>query len=93
MTISRHTKRWRSRRVGRRTLWTGEQQARWPIAPPAVFRGQAWAKRRLIFRPMGNILVQKERESMLGVVENPDLDSLVQKARTRLQRVIEALGG
>jgi len=30
---------------------------------------------------------------MLGVVENPDLDSLVQKARTRLQRVIEALGG
>ena len=30
---------------------------------------------------------------MLGVVQNPDLDSVAQEARTRLQRVIEALGG
>lgn len=30
--------------------------------------------------------------SMLGVVENPKLDPAAQEARTRLQRVIEALG-
>lgn len=30
--------------------------------------------------------------SMLGVVENPKLDPIAQEARTRLQRVIEALG-
>ena len=30
--------------------------------------------------------------SMLGVVENPKLDPISQEARTRLQRVIKALG-
>lgn len=30
--------------------------------------------------------------SMLGVVENPKLDPIAQEARTRLQRLIEALG-
>ena len=30
--------------------------------------------------------------SMLGVVENPKLDLIAQEARTRLQRLIEALG-
>ena len=30
--------------------------------------------------------------SMLGVVESPELDPIAREARTRLQRVIEALG-
>jgi len=29
---------------------------------------------------------------MLDVMENPDLDPVAQEARTRLQRVVEALG-
>jgi len=31
--------------------------------------------------------------SMLGVVENPELDPVAHEARTRLQRVIDALAG
>jgi len=31
--------------------------------------------------------------SMLGVVENPELNPVADEARSRLQRVIEALGG
>ena len=29
---------------------------------------------------------------MMDVMENPDLDPVAQEARTRLQRVVEALG-
>ena len=41
----------------------------------------------------GSVVSIVDPLSMLGVVENPDLESVAQEARTRLQRVIEALGG
>lgn len=39
----------------------------------------------------GSVVSIVDPISMLGVVENPALDPIAQKARTRLQRVIEAL--
>jgi uncharacterized protein (DUF302 family) len=41
----------------------------------------------------GSVMSIVDPLSMLGVVENPDLGSVAQEARTRLQRVIAALGG
>lgn len=41
----------------------------------------------------GSVVSIVDSLSMLGVVENPDLDPVAQEARARLQRVIEALGG
>jgi uncharacterized protein (DUF302 family) len=39
----------------------------------------------------GSVVSIVDPISMLGVVENPELDPIAQEARTRLQRVIEAL--
>ncbi len=41
----------------------------------------------------GSVVSIVDPISMLGVVENPNLDPVAQEARTRLQRVIEAVGG
>jgi uncharacterized protein (DUF302 family) len=40
----------------------------------------------------GSVVSIVDPLSMLGVVENPDLDFVAQEARIRLQRVIEAIG-
>jgi uncharacterized protein (DUF302 family) len=40
----------------------------------------------------GSVVSILDPLSMLGVVENPELDPVAQEARTRLQRVIEVLG-
>ncbi len=39
----------------------------------------------------GSVVSIVDPISMLGVVENPDLDSIAREARARLQRVIEAV--
>lgn len=41
----------------------------------------------------GSVVSIVDPISMLGVVENPDLSPVADEARSRLQRVIEALGG
>lgn len=41
----------------------------------------------------GSVVAIVDPISMLGVVKNPGLDLVAQEARTRLQRVIEALSG
>jgi uncharacterized protein (DUF302 family) len=41
----------------------------------------------------GSVVSIVDPISMLGVVENPNLDPVAREARTRLQRVIEAVGG
>jgi uncharacterized protein (DUF302 family) len=41
----------------------------------------------------GSVVSIVDPLSMLGLVENPDLESVAQEARPRLRRVIEALGG
>lgn len=41
----------------------------------------------------GSVVSIVDPISMLGVVENPELDPVASEARSRLQRVIEALGG
>ena len=41
----------------------------------------------------GSVVSIVDPISMLGVVENPGLKPVADEARTRLQRVIEALGG
>lgn len=41
----------------------------------------------------GSVVSIVDPISMLGVVENPELEPVAQEARTRLKRVIEAVGG
>ena len=41
----------------------------------------------------GSVVSIVDPISMLGVVENPDLDPVAGEARTRLERVIESLAG
>jgi len=41
----------------------------------------------------GSVVAIVDPISMLGVVENPELNPVADEARTRLQRVMEALGG
>jgi uncharacterized protein (DUF302 family) len=41
----------------------------------------------------GSVVSIVDPISMLGVVENPELEPVAGEAQTRLQRVIEALGG
>ncbi len=41
----------------------------------------------------GSVVSLVDPISMLGVVENPALNPVAEEARTRLQRVIDALGG
>jgi uncharacterized protein (DUF302 family) len=41
----------------------------------------------------GSVVSLVDPISMLGVVQNPDLEPVAAEARARLQRVVEALGG